>query len=1042
MQIHHLEFGAFGPFAGTETIDFAELGASGVFLLEGPTGAGKSTIIDAIVFALYGSLAGDGASNDRMHSQHARPGVEPFVDLVFQTGAGLHRVRRTPPFDRPKRSGAGTTRQNASAKLWRLASPEDAVGEPLSDRAQEVGAEITRIVGLTRDQFVQTVVLPQGQFARFLTAAGEDRRKLLQSLFGTEIYDRTAAVLADRRREAGAAVEQAEKAVRDASERFRQAAGDDDPADVDIERGTQIVADSATQVEAANDRRATAQASAHAARQALDRVRSRQSAQRRRAELIRQAAELSEGVADVEQARARLLLAERSSKVLGVIGGLDAAKARLHDRRASLDSQLAQVPAERLLAVFAGATVGGAAGGAGADKRLIDTDAIHQRVRGLRDVVSAARPVLELESALEQKTFELERTRRQISESEDRIEELRRQLAGRPPLRADLVATITAARVRSADRAPAELLLQGAQSRQELIAQRIVLATAAQAAATAATSALAAAQAALAAETDLRARRNAGIAGELGSAMVLGEPCPVCGSCDHPSPAAPAADHPSLEQVESAAAARAEADQVLGDALTARALASQGLAFVEQEIGELLPHDAEAEVSLAAARVADAVRAESEVIALEAQLGTFDTATATQEQELTAVVLAHAERAAAAEVLLETILESRSTIAAARAEIVATSPGSDTGVAADGVTATGVAADGVDPSVRATSLRDLVRRIQEESDVLAELAAAAEHVDSASADVSSREAEVAAALIEQAFDTVNEARLGSLDIAEAQALRQRVADHDRAEAVVRTGLAEPEIVAVAEVRAEDLDVECVEGAVLAADTAFERATADLATATARLDQVRACFDALENAYRRRDSMSESVRAVVRLADLANAASGVNPTGITLGTFVLMRRFEDVVAAANGRLRTMLNGRFALETSDERESGSHARRTGLSLAIRDHETDATRDPRSLSGGETFTVSLCLALGLADIVQAESGGVELGTLFVDEGFGTLDPEALDSVIGQLSGLTAGGRQVGIVSHVEELKQRIPDRIEVRRAPGGGSTLRATA
>ncbi len=181
--------------------------------------------------------------------------------------------------------------------------------------------------------------------------------------------------------------------------------------------------------------------------------------------------------------------------------------------------------------------------------------------------------------------------------------------------------------------------------------------------------------------------------------------------------------------------------------------------------------------------------------------------------------------------------------------------------------------------------------------------------------------------------------------------------------------------------------------------------------------------------------------MVRLADVANGVTAVNPSGITLGTYVLMRRFEDVVAAANDRLRGMLGGRFTLETSDEREAGSRARRTGLALAVHDHTTDTRRAPGSLSGGETFTVSLCLALGLADVVQAEAGGVSLGTLFVDEGFGTLDPETLDDVIGQLARLTAGGRQVGIVSHVEELKQRIPERIAVRRTAEGGSRVTTT-
>nr|WP_286346814.1 SbcC/MukB-like Walker B domain-containing protein [Frondihabitans sucicola] len=138
---------------------------------------------------------------------------------------------------------------------------------------------------------------------------------------------------------------------------------------------------------------------------------------------------------------------------------------------------------------------------------------------------------------------------------------------------------------------------------------------------------------------------------------------------------------------------------------------------------------------------------------------------------------------------------------------------------------------------------------------------------------------------------------------------------------------------------------------------------------------------------------------------------------------------------------MSSGRYQLEASD-RETSSRARKTGLALAIRDNATDTTRDPKSFSGGETFYASLSLALGLADVVQAEAGGIDLGTLFVDEGFGTLDPETLDSVMSELGRLSASGRVVGIVSHVEDLKQRIADRIEVRRRPDGSSVLTSTA
>ncbi len=267
-----------------------------------------------------------------------------------------------------------------------------------------------------------------------------------------------------------------------------------------------------------------------------------------------------------------------------------------------------------------------------------------------------------------------------------------------------------------------------------------------------------------------------------------------------------------------------------------------------------------------------------------------------------------------------------------------------------------------------------------------------------------------------------------------------MATADRERAVVDAGLAEPAVLEAARTADEPLDLTA---AVAARDTAVERA--DAATRVAGLsaaDRLAAAARCGEDVARAascaRESTSARSRAVVRLADVAAGSTSVNPSGITLGTYVLMRRFEDVVAAANDRLRGMLGGRFTLETSEERETGSRARRPDSPLAVHDHTTDTLRAPGSLSGGETFTVSLCLALGLADVVQAEAGGVALGTLFVDEGFGTLDPETLDDVIGQLARLTAGRPKVGIVSHVEELKQRIPERIAVRRTPGGGSRV----
>ncbi|MGB4630077.1 MAG: SMC family ATPase, partial [Propionicimonas sp.] len=211
MEVIRLEFQGIGPFTHHHVIDFRELGQSGLFLLEGPTGSGKTTILDAIVFALYGDVAGADSSKGRIVSTMLDPTREPFVDLVIDSSRGLLRVRRTPDFERPKLRGEGTTTSRATIKLWKLSTPDDRVGVPISTSIAEASEELKQAIGLDKGQFTQTVMLPQGHFATFLRAKPEDRRGVLQDIFGTEFYERFAKKLAElagehRRREESACV--------------------------------------------------------------------------------------------------------------------------------------------------------------------------------------------------------------------------------------------------------------------------------------------------------------------------------------------------------------------------------------------------------------------------------------------------------------------------------------------------------------------------------------------------------------------------------------------------------------------------------------------------------------------------------------------------------------------------------------------------------------------------------------------------------------------------------------------------------------------
>ena len=178
--------------------------------------------------------------------------------------------------------------------------------------------------------------------------------------------------------------------------------------------------------------------------------------------------------------------------------------------------------------------------------------------------------------------------------------------------------------------------------------------------------------------------------------------------------------------------------------------------------------------------------------------------------------------------------------------------------------------------------------------------------------------------------------------------------------------------------------------------------------------------------------------MISLAGLAKGMEGQRRVALT--TYVLRHWFGQVVAAANVRLAAMSAGRYELRRTDE--AASKRERTGLTLAVIDRHTGEERSPRSLSGGETFYTSLALALGLADVVKAEAGGVDLDTLFIDEGFGTLDADTLDQVMTVIDDLRERGRAVGIVSHVADLKDRIAERLEVRRLADGSSAVRVIA
>ncbi|RAX22628.1 MULTISPECIES: AAA family ATPase [unclassified Actinomyces] len=1109
MRLHRLTITGVGPFRGTETIDFDRFAASGRFLLTGPTGSGKTTIIDAIVFALYGQVAdSDGSSKQRIRSTLVDPAVRSTVDLVFSTSAGVYRVLRTPEYMRPKQRGSGTTKQNATVKLWRMSAPAGAtVDEPIT-RVDEAGKEIRRIVGLDREQFTQTVILPQGKFARFLRATSDQRHELLRDVFGTGIFDAMQEELRARRRDVERQTEAARQVLRtradvlapllsapvtpppvtdaptdDASAAPGVGASTGVPADEPawpddvIEPGpysspaarlealvTAAAPDAAAIIAFGEEAVGAAQAAAAPAEQALqvadaarreasatlDAARALQERLSRRARLLSEQQQLDATAAQDADAAARLDAARRAGPVARALARArdaartaeaarsraaqtlaDAAPAEAAD--ADSDSARAVTAAEAVPARAAldglAALLSTEAGGTGtAAEPTADSDAhqtvptpevepalaavtaaaaaLTERGQSLRTRAGALSAVVEVEAGLPARAQASQAEQERLTATAAEVERAAAQLAQRPGLQAELVERLTAAREAQAGLAQARVTrdacrerLQAAQ-RAEALEPRIAAARDAvqQAAAEALTAAGLVAQ-----------RRSAWItttAGSLATELVDGRPCPLCGSTEHPSPATPGESAVSRTQVEDAEAAQQQADAALAartrehDALVTEQAAARAQA------GEDSVADLTQSLETAAAQLEAAERTAAPLAQLEAELAEFTEVTDQLREGLDQRRSRLAEDRARLEAGAAALTQDRERCRNARGE--------HESVAARMRSLAGAADAAAELAGLLTTAGDTARTVVQERGELADVVAQAGFVSAEQAATASLPGPDLAALEAQ--------------VNEATARRERV----------RQALTEDE--AIASLTGEEIaDVDGARERLAAADAAYEAALQAREQARAFLARVRDAAAGLADAA---DTLTTAMEDSAALLEVAALATGSNDAATPLSTWVLLERFNDVLAFANDRLDQMSAGRYALVRVADEAGSARRKDRGLGLGVVDRFSDSgVRDPKTLSGGETFYVSLSLALALADVVTAESGGVSMDTLFIDEGFGSLDPETLQAVLAELGRLQAGGRTVGIVSHVEELRRQVADRIEVTRSPTG-STLRTIA
>lgn len=1011
-----LTLSAFGPYGAVESIDFREATDAGLFGIYGPTGSGKSSIFSAIAFALFGEGAKEEQGIGTMRSDFADEALLTEVSLQFELGPKRYYVRRIPDQPRPKARGEGHTMQPHAAWLFDVSSVAiddvgpDCSGVPLAERkVGDVGRLVEELLGYGAQQFRQIVLLPQGRFERFLVSNSKDRLEILRELFDVSLYrkltEKLKAEAADVRRE----IEDGYRlnGQRLAAEGF--ASSDELSAGITsaLERyefSRLAVAETSAVLTSANN--------AFAAAVSLEKL-----------------------FVEVEAADAALELLEGKLPEFEAVRTRKS-RAELARRMADLDSSLTDARKRHELAVTAQASASDA------------------EVRA-RDAASAASALLadlrshedEIE-ILGRKVDELGRHKQVLVDSAERLAEHEKALSALGSAKhehnraaSDQQQAEQAFEEKSAALAAAQ---RDALERQDLIGRRDKLKSELDGAHAhlSATQALAKAQAeydtAAAAALDAQTRHHE--AGEeeaareseyiSAQASVLAErledgvPCPVCGGCDHPLPAHGTGDTGLLEKAwrgaQSASIAAAKIDRE-AQSLTSSAKATldalqatlSGLVVPQRAIRDI---DAEYQHAIDAidklgrnvdlivlAKEVDELRDRKLTTATKLQQANSTLGDATTAEALTRQ--GYADRIASVPEALRdaTVLQAQ------------------------------IDAAIVDLERRKKAISDALERDQSSQATLIKAEAAHQTastlLNECAGEVESRRAKFDARLIEFG---ISEAAYRSAipDVALIGELEGSIAEFDRELAAARgrqtaarnnVGSAERPIM-------EPFRLSCSQ-AQAAADEASRHSAEAQQKHRSLLDLQTSLADELEN-------LKSLEQASGPLRGLAEAFDGQNELRTTLETFAIGAMFDQVLEAANLRLDPMTGGRYRFER-DTVSVGGRSKR-GLDVRVHDIQTGRAREIITLSGGETFIAALSLALGLSDVVEMTHGAIRLDTIFIDEGFGSLDTEndagTLDQVLQVLQDIVGERRSVGLISHVPLVQQAVPNGFSVRKSVNG--------
>lgn len=910
-----LVISAFGPYAQETTVDFEKIGSSGLYLICGDTGSGKTTIFDAISFALFGMPAGETRSAANLRSDFADPATKTFVDLTFAYRDKEYRIVRNPRYERPAKRGSGMATEQAAAELH------------LPDGSVETGpvavdAKIRETLGVTKSQYEQIAMIAQGEFKKLLNANTKDRADIFRHIFSTAPYEALQNELKSKANALKNANERANERIASLARQVNLNPESEGFAEVDrmialgaidADKLKGIVGDA---VAADKEKTQTLAAANKETRSQLQNTESELAKAKQRASMEERRRRLEQELALAQTA-------------------MDEAKTRLEATQAN-EPELASLPAkieeaQRLMQLVDET-----------ERVRIDLDAtVNARDRAVkaasesRTQAEAAESLLKELLATQASLIDLTQKQRELTQKIEALKQERKRLDET---------------CREFDKALSESAQANASLLQEQAHYRD------------------AQQASDRALEESRAARKAYLdnqAGILAQELEEGSPCPVCGSQNHPRKASLVESAPSKEEIE-----RLE------------------------------------------------------------QLSTKMQATATEASAASARAKARYEERQTRLVSLEERFGKRDDLDAAAAKLKQETAKLATECASLG-----------DPETQAKRTATEIERTQSRIEKLklqqASLDQEATHAQTLSAVAESKLAEKTAELESHGHTDKQQLR-ANIDalikrknqLEEASQGARLAFETARSKVVEETGKEQALRSEIA--RIDALDIEELAARKETLQRQLETITNELEPYEKRIAVNERALSSIEEELEETDRTRKEYGELSVLADVA-CGTLKGSQRISFETYVQTIYFDMVIAASNARLALMAGGRFELR---RKASATLSGKTGLDLDVFDRYTGKSRDASTLSGGESFEASLCLALGLSDIVQSLAGGIQLDSMFIDEGFGTLDDESLANAINMVAELSTGNRLVGIISHVDELKTAIDRKIMVKSGPQGSS------